>query len=101
MKIIGILATVLTTLIVTPIWRGFVLCKLWTWFVVSTFGVVALNIPQAIGISLISSFLTYQYDEYEDKEKSSTEKMVRLTSICVFSPAFALLIGWIVKGFLG
>jgi putative flippase GtrA len=101
MKIIGIITTVLITLILSPIWRGYALSKLWLWFIVSTFGAAPLGIAQSIGLALVVSFLTHQYDSYEDKEKSATERMVTGVVIAFLSPAMALLIGWIVKGFLG
>ncbi len=101
MKIIGIITTVLVTLIVSPIWRGYALSKLWLWFIVSTFGAAPLGIAQSIGLALVVSFLTHQLDSYEDKEKSVTEKLVAAIIITFLSPAMALLFGWIVKGFLG
>ena len=101
MKIIGIITTVLVTLIVSPIWRGYTLSKLWLWFIVSTFGAAPLGIAQSIGLALVVSFLTHQPDSYEDEKKSANEKLARAVVITVLSPAMALLIGWIVKGFLG
>ena len=101
MKIIGIITTVLITLIVSPIWRGYVLSKLWLWFIVSTFGAAPLGIAQSIGLALVVSFLTHQADSYEDKEKSANAKIAQAVAITFLSPAMALLIGWIVKGFLG
>jgi putative flippase GtrA len=101
MKIIGIITAVLITLIVTPIWRGYALSKLWLWFIVSTFGAAPLGIAQSIGLSLIVSFLTHQMDSYQDKEKAANERMVECFLYAFLSPAMALLIGWIVKGFLG
>jgi putative flippase GtrA len=100
MKTIGIISTVLIAMIVTPIWRGYALSKLWLWFIVSAFGAAPLGIAQAIGLSLIVSFLTHQTDSYEDKEKSLNEKMTRAVLLAFMTPAMALLIGWIVKGFL-
>lgn len=101
MKVIGIITTVLITLIVTPIWRGYALSKLWLWFIVSTFGAAPLGIAQSIGLALVVSFLCHQYNSYEDKEKSANERMAASVLYAFLSPAMALLIGWIVKGFLG
>jgi putative flippase GtrA len=101
MKIIGIITSFLIILVVTPIWRGYALSKLWLWFIVSTFGAAPLGIAQSIGLSLMASFLTHQVDTYQDKEKSSNERMTERVLYAFLSPAMALLIGWIVKGFLG
>jgi len=100
MKIIGIITTILITMIVTPVWRGYALSKLWLWFIVSTFGAAPLGIAQSIGLSLIVSFVTHQTDSYEDKDKSYGEKMTRAVLLAFMTPAMALFIGWIVKGFL-
>jgi hypothetical protein len=101
MKAIGIITTVLVTLILSPIWRGYAFSKLWLWFIVSTFGAAPLGIAQSIGLALVVSFLTHQPDSYEDKDKSATERMVAAAIIMFLRPAMALLVGWIVKGFLG
>jgi putative flippase GtrA len=91
----------LATIIISPIWRGFVISKLWLWFIVSTFGAVPLGIAQSIGLGLLVSFLTHQVDTYEDKDKSDTERLFIKIGVALLAPAFALLFGWIVKGFLG
>lgn len=101
MKIIGIITTVLITMILSPIWCGYALSKLWLWFIVSTFGASPLGIAESIGLALVVSFLTHQHDSYEDKEKSATERIVMGVVHAFLAPAMALLIGWIVKGFLG
>jgi hypothetical protein len=100
MKLIGIITTVLTTLILAPIWRGYVFSKLWLWFIVSTFGASVLSIAQAIGLALVVSFLTHQPDMYEDKSRTQSEKFSSAVCITFMTPAFALLIGWVVTHWL-
>jgi hypothetical protein len=42
-------------------YRGLLLSTLWEWFVMHTFkGVPSINIPQAIGLSLLVACVTYQ-----------------------------------------
>ena len=53
MKAIGIITTVLITLIIAPIWRGYAFSKLWLWFIVSTFGAAPLAVAQSIGLALV------------------------------------------------
>lgn len=49
MKALGIIAAaVLTTLL-----NGWVLCRLWLWFIAATFHVSPLSIPQAIGVAIV------------------------------------------------
>lgn len=52
--------TIFVGLLVVILLEAFVLIKLWEWFVVPTFGLSLLNIPQAVGISLIAAILTHQ-----------------------------------------
>lgn len=87
-------------MIFAPIWRGYVFSKLWLWFIVSTFGAIPLGIAQSIGLAAVVGFLTYQYDQYEDKEKGVAEKMTTMIAVAALSPGMALLFGWIVKGWL-
>jgi hypothetical protein len=51
-----IVAAILAILAMT--FSGFVLVKLWSWFIVATFKAVPLTIPQGIGICLVTSVVT-------------------------------------------
>lgn len=44
-----------------------VLCQLWAWFVIPTFGLPALTIPLAMGLTLIGMLLTRSYDVQRTK----------------------------------
>jgi putative flippase GtrA len=101
MKATIITTTVLATLIVSPIWRGYALSKLWLWFIVSTFGAAPLGIAQSIGLALIVSFLTHQPVSYKEEKESVNQKLVYPMLNAFLIPALTLFIGWIVKGFLG
>jgi hypothetical protein len=100
MKAIGIIFTVLITIVISSIWRGYVFSKLWLWFVVSSFGAVPLGIVQSIGLAITVTFLTYQYNSYEDKSKSQAETLIRNLAIVFIAPALSLLAGAIVKMWL-
>jgi hypothetical protein len=80
------------------IWEGFVLCKLWAWFIVDFFGAPALTITTAIGMSIIASHLNHS-------NTSSDKTGFWETVLCpackgVFGGAVALLAGWIVTWFM-
>lgn len=60
MKTLGTIFTLLTSLILGPVWRGYVFSILWTWFVVATFDARPLSTSQALGLSIVVSFLTHQ-----------------------------------------
>ncbi len=80
-------------------WRGYAFSVLWGWFVMPYFGVAALSIPVAIGLTMVVSFLTYQFTHTEDN-RSSREKIIEGITIGLLRPAFALLFGWVVTLFL-
>lgn len=85
----------------TIAWRGYVLSVLWAWFVVTTFEAPALSIPAAIGLSLVVGFLTQQYQQTKtDNDQDQTIRIIVGLGITIGAPAFALLMGWIVRWFL-
>lgn len=65
---------------------------------VPTFQLPLLSIPVAIGISMVVSYLTHQYDAYESPD-SASEKLAKTFAVGFFKPVFALLFGWIVLQF--
>lgn len=73
--------------------EGFVISALWGWFVSPTFGLPALSIPLALGISLVLSASRPPSPECEDGKE--IERGVRV----VLHPILCLLIGFIVKVF--
>jgi len=80
--------------ILTTVLNGFVLTVLWRWFVVETFGLKSLTIPQALGIALVIGFLTSHYSG-EDK-RSILEKAIYV----VLAPLFFLAIGFVYHLFM-
>jgi hypothetical protein len=79
--------------------EGFVLIKLWNWFALPLFpNLPILNIPQAIGISILLGFLTHQYMELPEL-KTTEEKGKRAVSILI-RPWVVLLFGYIVSRWL-
>lgn len=77
----------------SSVWRGYVLSILWGWFIVRAFGLPALNIPLAIGLSLTVGFLTQRLRQ----EKESTHFVI---GVATLAPAVSLFMGWIVTKFL-
>src|SRR6185312_14883195 len=90
-------AAYLALLPFTALLNGYALSMLWQWFVVSTFEARPLSILPAIGISMVVSFLTKQYDSAApDPSKSAGYHMGELIAYAVLNPLFALVFGWIV-----
>lgn len=77
------------------IWEGFVLTKLWAWFVAPQFGLPFLGIAQGVGIAAIASMLTHQLPS--DAENRDGNLAVGWS---VVAPLIALLLGWAAKQFL-
>lgn len=77
--------------------EGFVLMKLWAWFIIPTFGLPALSIPVAIGICLIGGFLTRQ--QLEQQGGDALDESVKLFGHGFFNAGLILFVGWIVHTF--
>jgi hypothetical protein len=78
--------------------RGFVLQTLWGWFVVTTFAMMALTIPQALGLSAIVVFLTYHINPRRAQKDDHTALEMLFTSL-IWS-GMVLAMGWIVHLFM-
>ncbi len=90
LAIVGIMAVMIAIL---SIWRGFVLVKLWTWFVVPTFGLPALTMAPAIGFSLLVGFLVYQYSAADSAAETNNKNVA---FVGVIYPLIVLVIGYVV-----
>ena len=84
----------------SSIFNGYALKVLWGWFIVPIFHLPFLNIPSAIGISLVVGYLTKQADSYVDKDKSAGVRIGESFLRAFLQPAIALFIGWIVQKFM-
>lgn len=88
-------------LVLSSIWRGFVLTILWAWFIVPVFHLPVLGIVVAIGVSMVVSFLTYQTPPVNPGDvRTDIDKFSSAISAALATPAVYLLIGWIVHLFL-
>ena len=85
---------------------GFVIVMLWSWFITPTFGLVKLNMPQALGLDLVVTFFTFRFSyidiitefgfNEDEKEKYPWIKIVLTT---LFGLGM-LLMGFIIKQFM-
>lgn len=74
-------------------WKGFVLAKLWGWFVVSKFeSIPPLSIAQAIGLAIVVSMFTGTYSSKDDEDE-----VWKPYVIAFLGPLISLFVGWIVK----
>ena len=80
----------LVVLVLTPlasIWKGFVMCKLWLWFVVPL-GLAPLTIPLAIGLMLLRALIIYAPDSKPEIENKDGLRLIILS--CGVHPAVVL-----------
>jgi hypothetical protein len=94
---VGVFALLGVYMVVQYLVTGWALSYLWSWFIVPQFGAGELSIAQAIGISIVVSFLTYSATEAKD-ERTKDEQFVAMIGH-VLRPIMALAIGWIVHQF--
>ena len=81
--------------------HGFVLTKLWFWFMIPIFNVPTLSIPQIYGLSILicffirdSSLARIQIEEF------SKEELISYYINPYVGSAIFLLVGWIISLFL-
>jgi multisubunit Na+/H+ antiporter MnhB subunit len=89
---LGIAALIAT---VYFLWEGWVLSVMWKWFAVPLFGLPRLNIGECIGIAMICSLLTHQYQP-TPKDQKSADRWTAVLRLFV-TGGIVLLVGWIVK----
>jgi hypothetical protein len=100
---LGSLVFASTLCVSAIVWRGYVLSLLWLWFLVPTFGLAALSIPAALGVSLVVSMLTHRTDQsptQRDRSSSLWFLFVHAFAAVMLTPAVGLLLGLIFKGFM-
>lgn len=79
-------------------WYGFVLSKLWGWFLVPMLGAPAIGIVGALGVSLVIEFITNQGT---NSQTQSPYEMLATSIVHEFVyPAMMLFIGWIIQLFM-
>jgi hypothetical protein len=77
--------------------EGYVVMKLWDWFVIPTFGLPKLSIYTAIGIMLLMGLLTHQSDIKKMLEERTTKEKWLAFALLFLRPAMFLFIGYVVK----
>lgn len=85
-------------MIISPIINGYVIMKLWAWFIVTTFNLPSLKIAQSVGIMLLINYFLAKLEKDSDKGfwESLGGKMI---FILVYS-ILTLISGLIVKQFI-
>lgn len=84
---------------VSAIIQGFTLKVLWGWFMVTTFAMQVLTIPQALGISLIASYLTHQMSDKTNTNDKSIEPIAMIFA-AILRAGICLAVGWVYHLFM-
>ncbi len=71
--------------------NGVALNLLWGWFMVPTFGLPAISLAQAVGLTIIINFLTHQYIPFEDDNERK-----KFFAYEIATPVFAIVVGYII-----
>ena len=100
LSVIFALIAIPVILVLSSVLNGFVLTILWKWFMIPVFSLPAINVPQAIGISMLISFLTHQQNGNKKEDKEQFELWVSLLFNALLNPLLVLGIAWIVQLFL-
>ena len=101
MKIIGSIVATVIAVVLTAILGGFVLTKLWVWFMVPIFDVNPLRVVEAVGLTFIAGYMTKNPVE-TNKKLEGPFLTVLLTAFlqAVVLAGMFLLIGWIIHLFM-
>lgn len=101
MALVGMGVMTVVMIVLSAIVNGYVFSQLWAWFVVATFGLTAITIPQAIGLAMVIGWFKtgLKQDESLNEFKGFT-KLVYLFITQVFTAIITLIVASIVKSFI-
>jgi hypothetical protein len=96
MKHLGNFFGVVVILLLTSLFNGFVLSKLWAWLIVTTFQVQSITLVQAIGISVLMNYMMLKRTRVKEENDGFWAEMTKDVSHAVLNGLFMLLFGYIV-----
>ena len=99
MENFGKFMTVVLAMLISPIINGFVITKLWLWFIVPTFEADPLRLVEAIGLMFLINYIKAKRDKEADKDKFCEQFATNMIYLILMA-GFALLSGWIVQMFM-
>ena len=79
--------------------RGFVLVKMWAWFVIPQFHAEPLRIPIALGLSTLATLATASIDTAKDPDYAKAPMWLKCI-VCILIYTMILGIGWIIHLFV-
>jgi hypothetical protein len=97
---LGAIGIVIILVPLSIIMRGWVLSIMWGWFIVPLFGLPALTIPYAIGVSAVIALLKGSSTDNKKDDKKALEKFLEALFVAFVAPLITLGFGWIVLQFI-
>jgi hypothetical protein len=91
---------VIGSLIVGPVVRGWVLSRLWGWFIVTSFAAPPLHVVPSIGLMIVATFVINHPMVRSNKKESAGEMMISFIVVAFLPPLLTLWVGWLVHLFL-
>lgn len=85
-------------MIISPIINGFVLSKLWLWFIVPIFQIRQISLIEAIGLVCFISFIAAK--KVKTEQDKFWQELGENVAFLIFSCIFALGGGWIITLFM-
>jgi hypothetical protein len=99
MENFGKFMVIVLAMIISPIINGFVIMKLWGWFIVTTFDLPPLRVVEAIGIAFLINYVRAKRSKDANNDNFWSGFTLNVIFVLLHS-GFALLSGWIVKSFM-
>ena len=96
MNVLGWITFFVGGTVLGAILNGWAFQTLWQWFVVTKFGLPMLTNAQAIGLSMLVSFLTTDTRDLKTNETDMAAKISTMTGMLVARPVFTVAIAWVV-----
>lgn len=90
----------LVLLVPSVIYSGYVFSTIWSWFIVTTFGLPELSVAAALGVAAVVGYLKVKPRDFTVEELSSEIHFTRFLVIGLVYPTVALGYGWVVKQFM-
>lgn len=87
---VGAIVVMLLAIVPLMLLEGYVLSRLWLWFIVPVFSLPVLSVGQAVGIMVVVSMLKTQLTNKSNEEGSLTSKML----VQLLTSAFMRLAVW-------
>lgn len=94
MKLVGQVTVAIIVGAFSYIAFGYSLTILWAWFIVPTFGLPQISLAEAIGIRMVTAFISPKIVKKD--ERPFSDVMSDAVAFSIVFPLLTLAVGWIV-----